>query len=244
MSPLLLKLASLVKTADDKGDQFNEQIPSQEEETENGEKPVINKQEGQQPEGEAQVEPEGEVVEEPMPEETPEDYGARAAQAFLGPDVFNAAMQGDQMAIDLIARTAGQIAATVSQNAANEMANGANGEAAPVTEGEVDEYGNPINGEAQPVGEELAAPAVATPEEEIANQIVAEPVPTGAPPNGPVNATPASAGKVPGETQQQPQQQPIAEESIQPTATGPNGEPLYDEATIDKIIALVKAGKL
>jgi hypothetical protein len=244
MNPLLTKLATLVKTAtsDDEGDQFDEKVPVQEDEnTDKGEKPVKNAQPGQQPPQEAPVEP---VVEEPMPQEGPEAFGARAAQAFIGPEVFQAAAQGDQAAIDIVARTAGQIAASTAQAAATAMSTPAPG--GEVVEGAEGAEGAPAAPVAAPgaAPEAAAAPVVATPEEEVANQIVAEPAQATPSPQAPVDATP------PDQAQNgQPQQQgaapaPDAGADIQPAGTGPNGEPLYDEAAIEKIIALVKAGKL
>lgn len=49
----------------------------------------------------------------------PEEAGARAAQAFLGPEVMQMALGGDPAAADLVARTAGQIAAQTTMAAAN-----------------------------------------------------------------------------------------------------------------------------
>jgi len=45
---------------------------------------------------------------------TPEEVGARAAQAFIGPEVMQMAMQGDPAATELISRTAGQIAGGIA----------------------------------------------------------------------------------------------------------------------------------
>jgi hypothetical protein len=44
----------------------------------------------------------------------PEEMGARAAQAFIGPEVMQMAMEGDPAATELISRTAGQIAGGIA----------------------------------------------------------------------------------------------------------------------------------
>ena len=58
--------------------------------------------------------------------ESPEQIGARAAQAFLGPDIWNAALQGDQNAQNIIGRTAGNVASSVAEMSANMMAGASN----------------------------------------------------------------------------------------------------------------------
>lgn len=94
--------------------------------------------------------------------ETPEAVGARAAQAFLGP-IMEAAMSGDPSAQDIVARSAGNVAGSVSEAYLRSMHGGAGMQAA----------GMPPEG---------APPAIATPEEEIANQIVGDQQP---PPQAP-----------------------------------------------------------
>jgi hypothetical protein len=54
--------------------------------------------------------------------ETPEEAGARAAKAFLGPNIYAAAQQGDPAAIDLIAKTAAAVAGQAAEKAQRELA--------------------------------------------------------------------------------------------------------------------------
>lgn len=70
----------------------------------------------------------GEVPPQEMPPEgmdegyeTPEEMGARAARAFLGPNVFAAAAQGDPTALNLLAQTAAQIAAQTTEQAGQQL---------------------------------------------------------------------------------------------------------------------------
>ena len=114
-------------------------------------------------EGEEAAPPEG---------DTPEAVGARAAQAFLGP-IMDGAMQGDPNAQNIVAQAAGSVAGSVADSyAKSQMAGGAGGAGMPP---------------------EMAPPAVTTPEEDMANQIVQEPAPAPVPPeNG--EAQPPAGG--------------------------------------------------
>lgn len=126
-----------------------------------------------QPQGEeyAAVPQEGEMPPEEAPaEDTPEAVGARAAQAFLGP-IMDGAMQGDPNAQSIVAQAAGSVAGSVADSYAKSQSAGAAG-------------GMP--------GQEMAPPAMTSPEEDMANQIVQQP-----------------AAPVPG--QQPPGQQPPQE---------------------------------
>lgn len=107
--------------------------------------------------------------------EGPEAMGARAAQSFLGPDIMNAAMSGDTAAMDLIARTAGQVAGAVTEFAMRAPAgNGTMGGGEmgmdPNQMGAEGEQGGMMAPGGQMGG---AAPApITTPEQDLANEIV------------------------------------------------------------------------
>jgi len=105
------------------------------------------------------------MQEEPMAEETPEDVGARVAQSFMAP-FFDAAMAGDPNAQQMIARAAGHIASSAAESYANAGAMPQDGSMPP--DGSIP-------------GGEMQAPAPMSPEEEIANSIVAPQAPAAAP---------------------------------------------------------------
>ena len=109
-------------------------------------------------------------------QETPEAVGARAAQAFLGP-IMEGAMQGDPNAQDIVAKAAGNVAGAVAAQYSKSMAG------SPAVAGEAG---------AMPGAEPMAPPAITTPEEDLANQIVQAPAPVQAP-----GQTPAPGGQVP-----------------------------------------------
>lgn len=121
------------------------------------------------PEEEYAAVPEGGAAESPevMGPESPEAVGARAAQAFLGP-VMEAAMAGDPSATDLVARAAGSVAGSVSEAYLRSMNQGAGMQAA----------GMPA---------EAAPPPVATPEQELADQIAGPAQAPAGPPVPPQN---------------------------------------------------------
>ena len=97
----------------------------------------------------------------------PMNASAEAARTFVGPDIFNAAMQGDQNAVNLIA----QVASTI--------VSGQTGAVQPATmEGQ--DPASAQGGEAQPPNSFAEAGIPATPEEQIANLII-QPVQAAAP---------------------------------------------------------------
>jgi len=112
----------LMKLADNVNDpsKFDESVPPVEQ----------NQQSEQDEDSPAQQQPGQQETEEDqyaaMPDEnygaqgemdmggSPEEVGARAAQAFIGPEVMQMAIQGDPAATELISRTAGQIAGGIA----------------------------------------------------------------------------------------------------------------------------------
>jgi hypothetical protein len=248
MNPMLTKLATLIKLAEDEGGDFDETIPADGEGEDKGEKPVEDKQGGQPPQpGQPQEQVEDPGMPPPMPEETPEDYGARAAKAFLGQEIFMAAAQGDQAAVDIISRTAGHIAASVTDAASKAMyADG--GQMSDPGMGEQGMPGDQMGG--MPVEQTMQPQGPSTPEEEVADQIVASPAGNGAMQGTPAPQAPADAapqGGFGGQGGQQGGGQPPMQQGggdIQPSGTGPNGEPLYDEATVQRIIEMVRRGEM
>lgn len=128
----------------------------------------------------------------PAPE-GPEAAGARAAQSFIGPEVMQRAVSGDPAAQDLVARTAGQVAGAVTEAAARATA--------PVTGPTPEEGVAPPAEGATMVDQGVVAPgvpiapAVSTPEEDLANEIVP-----------PASATPTQVPPVPGGQLEQPVQ--------------------------------------
>ena len=177
--------------------------------------------------------------------EGPEAIGARAAQAFLGPEIMQAAMSGDPMAQDLVSRTAGQVAGSVTESAMRGAAAPAGGEMVPGQEG---------------MDPGMAAqPAVTSPEEDLANEII-PPVqaPAAAPvgPNGAPVAPPAQSGTDAeqgqmdagkgGETQAVPNGNAQPAAATAPGAPAAQGSPQADvtEDDIKKIIALAKSGQI
>lgn len=182
--------------------------------------------------------PEEEYVE--APPEGPEAIGARAAQSFLGPEIMQAATAGDPAAADLVARTAGQVAGAVTEAVAR-----SGGGAAPM-EGEV------------PNEEGLApemAPAIATPEEDLANEIVPATQPAAMPAPGQVPQGQVPQGQVPPENAEGEKDQRTIDQgkNVQTTVApdqsaaavpaGGEGEKV-DMADVKKLIELARAGKI
>jgi hypothetical protein len=131
-----------------------------------------------QSQGQAQGDAAAVPMEDPnqMMPEGPEAMGARAAQSFLGPDIMSAAMSGDTAAMDLIARTAGQVAGAVTEFAMRGPAgNGGAGNGGemgmdPSQVGAEGEQGGMMAPGGQMGG---AAPApITTPEQDLASEIV------------------------------------------------------------------------
>lgn len=194
------------------------------------------------------AEEEGVPVEQPMPtQEGPEAVGARAAQSFIGPEIMQAAMSGDPGAADLVARTAGQIAGAVSEAMLRSS------QQAPVEQ--MGGAGIPATGDA------TMAPAITTPEEDLANEIVppqAEP-PITAPGSGGQAPTPASGGQAPasdpgskgprtpeGEGQGKIDNGKAPETKVnpEPGSEGQGGEGKVDAKDIQKLLELARAGKI
>jgi hypothetical protein len=162
-----------------------------------------------------------------------------AAHSFLGPEVLQAALQGDPNAADLVARTAAHFGSTFMN-----MANSAQAAVAPGAENM--EQGA-VSGQQAPMG-------ITTPEEDLAAELVPN-VPT------PQQATPGAQGATMPQDQQASQvsgQQSsmeassgkdVAQEQSQPPVNeqgiDQNGNPqMVDIATVAKLINLVKAGKI
>ncbi|HUS89917.1 MAG TPA: hypothetical protein VMW91_11265 [Desulfosporosinus sp.] len=121
--------------------------------------------------GEEEMGPEGEA---PV-EETPEDMGARAAQSFMMP-VFEAAMSGDPNAQMILARAAGEIAGATTERAYGQSSQGG------------------MPGQGAEAGAAQPQP-IPTPEEEVANSIVAPVPPQAAAPNEQSDETGSENGK-------------------------------------------------
>ena len=128
------KLAILLKLANDVNDpsKFDESVPpvEQNQQSEGGDdqspiKPQQDPNQQEQP-GEEEYAATPDEGQEEEGGDTPEAVGARAAQAFLGPEVMQMALQGDQAAADLISRTAGHIASSMA-NAFVQSQNGGQG---------------------------------------------------------------------------------------------------------------------
>jgi len=176
------------------------------------------------------------VESEPVPE-GPEAIGARAAQNFIGPEIMQAAVSGDPMAQDLVARTAGQVAGAVAEAASRSSAN------MPPAGGEGSVESAPM----APAGAEQTpmAPAIATPEEDLANEII--------PPQNAQPATPPQPGMEQGQPVAQGGEQGTIDQGKGPN-TVVNPEPgaapeskddgKVDAKDVKRLIELAKAGKI
>jgi len=158
--------------------------------------------------------PEGAPAEDMAPDaggqSTPEEAGANAARSFLGEDTMQAALSGDPGAQDLVARTAGQVAGSVSAEAARSQSMQAPAEAPMPEEEPLPEEGEvPVEGEDPAMGGQ-PIPGAASPEDELANEIAP------APAQAPVGAQPA-----PGGPQQMPVQGIDAEQGEMDQGKGP-----------------------
>ena len=174
----------------------------------------------------------------------------QAAQAFIGPEVMQAAMSGDPNAQDIVAKAAAHFGSTFMNAAA-----GAQSAQPPVDASGMSQAAIP--GQA-------ASVAVTSPEEDLAAELVpAVPNPQQAVPGQQQVAQPPVGGQQPSE---QPQTGQAA--GIQPNTEGespadqtkeqvvdPNGQPqaqgqeqgsdqLVDVATVVKLINLIKSGKI
>lgn len=230
-------LLGIDKKADNESTEFNENPPVNEknEEEEKGKPPAKPPVKPEEP---AAV-----PIPEPAPVgQTPEEVGARAAQNFIGPEVMQAAVQGEPAAQDIIARTAGQVAGAVAEAVARTTPQGGGPEVPP--EGLPPESAGAVPAEATAVP--AGAPAVApiSPEEAIAASVVPEggqaPVPAQVPTQAPAQAGP---GKAP-QTQVAPVASPApAPAQGIPPKPGAKGAPV-DAETVAKLIELARAGKI
>jgi len=238
----------LLKVAQNESTEFNEAPPvNDDEEEKNGEKP--KKKEAGPPESaqapaEAAAQPPAPAEAAPM--DTPEAIGARAAQSFIGPEIIQAAVSGDPVAADIIARTAGAIAASVTEKASISMNGGASAEEISPEgipgEAPISAEGAPSGIVAVPAGPEGAPPAAAppgpsTPEGVVADQIIPEQNAT--PPQPPAEGLPPEGGSKAVNTKVAPQPagQPVP-------ANGAGENQMYDAQTVAKMIQLAKAGKI
>lgn len=174
------------------------------------------------------------IPEQPQIDIPPEMVSA--AQAFLGPDVMSAAMQGDPNAADLIARSAAHFGSTF-MNMSNQ------GGMAPMDPNAgMDQSGMPMQ---PPMG-------ITSPEEDIASELVPN-MPT------PQQAVPGQEGQPmqPGQNQEQPGQnsgaqpsnenasgQDVAMEQPQQGQQQPGTTDTVDLETVRKLINLVKSGRV
>jgi hypothetical protein len=169
------KFAQMMKIAADNMSNFNEDVPA----TQNGNNPSSSSypsnsspagenqnEQGAQPEvstGEEEYaavpEEEGMMPEKGMQADTPESVGARAAQAFLGP-IMDAAMQGDPSAQDIVSRAAGHVAGSTAEAYLRSSQGG--------------QQGGMMPGMEQGMGQEMQPPAITSPEEDLANEIVGD----------------------------------------------------------------------
>ena len=183
-------LLTLAKQAGDNSN-FDEKLPDQEQQDQEQQAP----QQGVPGRDDVVASPipqEEQGSQEQVQQESPEAIGARAAQEFIGPEIANAAMQGDSNAQDIISRTAGQVAGAVAESAAkimsDEYAQGEQQEQTPQEQGQPQEQAPQEQGQPQEGGnftnEENAAsniiPAGVTgPPTQIAPQANAGPAPAG-----------------------------------------------------------------
>lgn len=129
-------LLSLVKTAQPQADatggptQFSETVPMAEQQNMYGEQATEQNQMGatkqaQTGADEQALPPEqaAQLNQQPAEAQTPESVGANAARAFLGPEVLQAALAGDQNAIQLVAAATGHVAGSVADNFAKSQIN-------------------------------------------------------------------------------------------------------------------------
>lgn len=155
-----------------------------------------------------------------MPGAPPEMIGA--AQSFLGPEVMQAASQGDPSAMDLVARTAAHVGMNFTNMMSNQSMAGQEGADA-----------GQIEGAAAP---EMAPQGISTPEEDIVNELVpdiqAQPQMGQQPPSG----QPAQGQEVAGQGEETAQKEQGGEADDMPNH--------IDLKTVAKLINLAKAGKI
>lgn len=229
---------------------FNEQVPS----TELGMQ--TSETQGQaQPQKNAVVDPNSDQYaavpvggEQPMDQQQPQGSNVppemvAAAQSFLGPEIMQAAMQGDPNAADLVARTAAHFGSTFMNISGNQSA------AVPGSEGmDPNAAAGAMPGQQAPMG-------ITTPEEDLAAELVPNvPTPQQAVPGQQQNVQQQPGQQQPGQVAgQQPSMeaasgQDVAQEQAQPPVQGQGidqgGGQMVDIQTVVKLINLVKAGKI
>jgi len=232
-------LLSMLKFANNSNTEFDEKVPSMEEE--NGNHKNGTGKEGEPPAeqngGQAPAQQAAPVAAPAAQPEGPEMAGARAAHGFLGPDVMQAAMAGDPAAADLVARTAGQIAGAVSESILRSTPDAS----MMGTAGVPAQGGMPGQGAVGPGAQ--AVPAVpgapATPEQDLANEIVPPPQAV-APAPAPTQGSPAQ-GNGNGSSVQPKNGNGQAPEK--PNDVKGGGEQI-DLKTVAKLIQAAKAGQI
>jgi 2-oxoglutarate dehydrogenase E2 component (dihydrolipoamide succinyltransferase) len=110
---LIVKLA-MAKLAADENSKFNEDTPESKDEKKSEETKMKEQAPAEAPAPAPAPAQEAPVEEAPAP--APSSPGVAATQEFLAP-IMDQAMQGDQNAKDIVARTAGEMAAAVDRNA-------------------------------------------------------------------------------------------------------------------------------
>jgi len=239
-------LSGITKTgATDDNTEFSEKPPVNEEEEDiQSTKPTESKPKKQEKPPE-ELEEQIPQETEPQVSEDPGEIGARAAQAFIGPEIMEAALSGDPNAQEIIARTAGHVAGSVAEAALKTMGSAEMVEEGVPSEEMLSEDANaavPIeeNGQGAPAQATAVPAAPATTEEQFADTIV--------PPENTEATIP------PGETRQVevlPSGQPAPakakefppKKNNQPPKQVQNGGE-YDAETVGKLIQLAKAGKI
>jgi hypothetical protein len=171
----------------------------------------------------------------------------QAAQAFIGPEIMQAAMQGDPNAQDIVAKAAAHFGSTF-MNAAQ----GASAQQPPVDASGAPQPG--MSGQAAPVGitspeEDLAAelvPNVPNPQQAVpGSQQVAQPGQE-AQPGQAAGIQPNTEGESPAD---QAKEQPVDPNAQQQPPTQTQGQDqgtnqMVDVATVVKLINLIKSGKI
>lgn len=152
-------MLELSKKAAEEKSEFNESVPAADEQTKTDEKKEeVEKKPVEQPPQEQMAQEQAAVA----PAEGPGEIGARAARAFIGPEVFQSALSGDIGAQDLIARMAGQVAGSVADTASKVLSQ----QQAPAQEAVVPAV------DQQQVAAMPQGGVQETPEDQIANEIV------------------------------------------------------------------------
>ena len=252
-------LMHMAKIAADKDTetQFNETVPAASQPDKND---PNNEQQGgkvEQPMDQSQVMQDGqqatpEELQMAQEDNSPEAAGVRAAQSFIGPEVFQAAMAGDTNAMDLLSRVAGQIASSTSM-AASQAASQPQMSPDMQAAGLSPEEAQAFQEQGMDGGQGQLAQTM-TPEEQVANLIVAPQEQPVASPIQSAGAKPAgggSDGPTPPGGEPKPATTNEGEKpTFPPSKKGEEKKPddgeddSVDSATVAKIVKLVKSGKL